>query len=450
MIRRSARQGQSEVSMAHNACTYTARVTIKRILGCLCLLVLPAFSQSGDSLRLKNGDRIVFYGDSITDQRLYTVITETYLVTRYPKMNLTFVHSGWGGDKVSGGGGGPIDERLNRDVLAYKPTVVSIMLGMNDGLYRAETEANDRLYFEGMRHIIDSIKTRAPGVRITLIEPSPYDDITRLPNFPGGYNEVLLSFSKWLANYAAANGLETADFNRPMTAMLRKANGLAPEDAQKILPDRVHPGFSGHLVMAEQLIKAWGGRPQVSAVAIRVSGGKATVVSSENAHVSDLANTANTLEWTELDDSLPLPLAQWQTMWGSGPVALVLKSSDFTDAVNQEPLRVSGLKTGVYTVKIDGSPAGTFNDGELATGVNLAILETPMTEQAKEVYDLTVSHCNIHNERWRTIQVPLANDNLAETAPAMEAADALEAAVIRKRQEAVQPKPHHFEIVAVQ
>jgi lysophospholipase L1-like esterase len=416
----------------------------------LSSFAISAFAQAADSLRLKDGDHIVFYGDSITDQRLYTVITETYFVTRYPKLNFTFVHSGWGGDKVSGGGGGPIDERLTRDVLTYKPTVVSIMLGMNDGLYKAETEANDRLYFEGMRHIVDSIKAGAPGVRITLIEPSPYDDVTRLPNFPGGYNEVLLSFSKWLANYAAANGLETADFNRPMTAMLRKADELAPDEAQKILPDRVHPGFSGHLVMAEQLIKAWGGRPEVSAVTIRVSGGKATVAAAEDAHVSELTNAKNSLQWTELEDSLPLPVAQWQTTWGSGPVALVLKSSDFTDAINRESLRINGLKPGVYTIKIDGSQVGTFNDGELSAGVNLALLNTPMTEQAKEVYDLTVSHCNIHNERWRTIQVPLAKDNLPETAPAMSAADALEAAVIRKRQEVVQPKPHHFEIVAVQ
>ena len=54
------------------------------------------------------------------------------------------------------------------NVLPYGPTVVSIMLGMNDALYKAETEANDRLYFDGMRHIVSSIKAGAPGVRITL------------------------------------------------------------------------------------------------------------------------------------------------------------------------------------------------------------------------------------------------------------------------------------------
>ena len=58
------------------------------------------------SSALKDGDRVVFYGDSITDQRLYTTFAETFAVTRFPKVNVTFVHSGWGGDRVTGGGGG--------------------------------------------------------------------------------------------------------------------------------------------------------------------------------------------------------------------------------------------------------------------------------------------------------------------------------------------------------
>ena len=86
--------------------------------------------------QLVNGDRVVFYGDSITDQRLYTTMVENYVVTRFPRLNVSFVHSGWGGDRVSGGGGGPIDVRLQRDVFAYKPTVMTVMLGMNDGGYQ--------------------------------------------------------------------------------------------------------------------------------------------------------------------------------------------------------------------------------------------------------------------------------------------------------------------------
>src|SRR5438128_12071115 len=100
---------------------------------CSWLLTLTALAAHAQSFVLKDGDTVVFYVDSITDQRLYTTFAETYLVTRFPALHFTFVHSGWGGDKVSGGGGGPIDLRLRRDVIAYHPSVVTIMLGMNDG-----------------------------------------------------------------------------------------------------------------------------------------------------------------------------------------------------------------------------------------------------------------------------------------------------------------------------
>src|SRR5690242_21565864 len=94
------------------------------------------FCQAQDAFHLKPGDRVVFYGDSITDQRLYTAFVETYVVTRFPRLKVSFVHSGWGGDRVTGGSGGPSDVRLRRDVIAYRPSVMTVMLGMNDASYR--------------------------------------------------------------------------------------------------------------------------------------------------------------------------------------------------------------------------------------------------------------------------------------------------------------------------
>ncbi len=419
---------------------------MKRPFQTLCGFLLMAFSAfSADSFYLKNGDRVVFYGDSITDQRLYTVITETYVVTRYPNLDVSFVHSGWGGDKVSGGGGGLVDLRLQRDVLAYKPSVMTIMLGMNDGLYRAETEETDKTFFAGYKHIVDTVKSAVPGVRITAIQPSPYDDVTRAPTFPGGYNEVLISFAKWIGNYGKEAGLNVADLNTGVVQMLRKANELSPEEAQKIIPDRVHPGFSGHLIMAEQLLKSWSARPVVAAVTIDASSGKAKLASTEHASVSNLSS-GGALSWTETDDALPLPFKEWQGMWGTGPLALVMRSANVAEDLNSEPLKITGLKNGVYNLKIDGKTVGTFNNDELGRGVNLAILDTPMTKQAKQVYDLTVSHCDIHNERWRTVQVPLGSYNLPQAEAAMQAADRLEQAVIQKRREAGQPKAHQFEL----
>jgi hypothetical protein len=63
-----------------------------------------AWAAGADTFKLKNGDRVVFYGDSITDQRQYSVLVETFVATRYPHLDVTFVNSGWGGDSVAGGG----------------------------------------------------------------------------------------------------------------------------------------------------------------------------------------------------------------------------------------------------------------------------------------------------------------------------------------------------------
>src|SRR6058998_2636367 len=139
----------------------------------LCLVAFVALRARAESFALKDGDRVAFYGDSITDQRLYTTFTESYVLTRFPRMKVTFVHSGWGGDRVTGGGGGPIDVRLQRDVVAYNPTVLTIMLGMNDGSYRAFNPDIFQRYSSGFESIIQNVKMALPDVRITAIQPSP-------------------------------------------------------------------------------------------------------------------------------------------------------------------------------------------------------------------------------------------------------------------------------------
>jgi lysophospholipase L1-like esterase len=114
------------------------------LAGWLFTVFLTASAQTprpADStdFALHGGDTVVFYGDSITAQNLYTQDIELYTATRFPGYHVHFVNSGVGGDKVSGGYGGTADVRLARDVEPYKPTVVTFMLGMNDGAYGASS-----------------------------------------------------------------------------------------------------------------------------------------------------------------------------------------------------------------------------------------------------------------------------------------------------------------------
>jgi lysophospholipase L1-like esterase len=406
------------------------------------VLLLTAFTAAfaEEPFALREGDRVVFYGDSITDQRLYTTFAETYVITRFPKMNVTFVHSGWGGDRVTGGGGGPIDVRLWRDVWPYKPTVMTIMLGMNDGRYRAFDQAIFDDYAKGYKHIVDSVKRAFPGIRITAIVPSPYDDVTRAPTFEGGYNKVLLRYGDYLKELAAMDKLAVADLNTSVVAALQKANAADASTAARIVPDRVHPGPGGHLLMAQALLRAWNAPAVVSSV--ELDAGRKEAVRQVNTKLADL-RWGKEIGWTATDDALPMPVDL-----RDATVALSVRSSDFVETLNQQTLKIRGLAAGRYTLRIDGEPVGSFGAEQFASGINLAELPTPMARQAAEVHALTLKHNNIHFVRWRQVQVPMEKDPAPHVYEALNALDVLEADLIRDQRAAAQPRPHRFDVRA--
>jgi lysophospholipase L1-like esterase len=411
----------------------------------LCLfatLLAPSALSAADAFGLHDGDRVVFFGDSITDQRRYTSFVETYVVTRFPKLDVRFVHSGWGGDRVSGGAGGPIDVRLYRDVLPYNPTVVTIMLGMNDGAYRAYDPAIFDTFAAGYKHIVEVLKRQLPGVRITAIQPSAYDDVTRAPSFEGGYNRTLIRYGEFLAELASMQKLELANLNTPVVDALTKANAADTASAVKLIPDRIHPADQVALVMAEGLLKSWKAPGIVTEVEIDAARHSATM--QNNTHVSDL-KAEKGVTWTQMDDALPMPLRRQDPL-----VALVLKSSDFVDSLNRESLRVKGLARGNYRLDIDGESAGTFSGEQFAAGINLADLPTPMSRQAAAVHELTLLRTNIHNTRWRQLQVPLQTNETPELLNALKSLDELEARMVRDQHAAAQPRAHRYQLTAVE
>lgn len=404
-------------------------------------LLALALCARGADFYLHPNDVVVFYGDSITDQRLYTTYVETFVVTRYPKLPVRFVHSGWGGDRVTGGGGGPIDDRLKRDVLAYKPTVMTIMLGMNDGRYKAFDDETFRVFTDGYEHIVKSMKDAVPNLRVTLINPSPYDDVTRAPLFPGGYNTVLLKYGEYLRTLAERNHLDFADLNTRLVKTLERASTTDPVNAQKIVPDRVHPHRSGHLLMAASLLEAWGAAPTVTRVEIDAP--SAQVKDAVNTAVSEL-EIKNSLRWTQKDDALPMPLPMNDPL-----MALAVKSSDFVDKFNRETLRVTGLDAPTYQLKINGRLIGAFTRETLASGINLAELDTPMMQQAGQVHDLTVKRADIHNIRWRQVQLPLQNMLPARAAAVADNLDALDNDLAAIQRATAQPASCLYELTPV-
>jgi hypothetical protein len=287
---------------------------------------------------------------------------------------------------------------------------------------------------------VKSVKAERPSIRITLIQPSPYDDATRPPTFPGGYNAVLLRYSQFLKEFAQSDHLDLADLNTEVFADLGRANDVDPEGAKKLLPDRVHPGPGGHLLMAEALLKAWNAPSLVTSVEIDATERKA--VRTDNTTVTELSADGS-LTWTQTDKALPMPINMKDPS-----VRLAVSVSDVEKALNQQPLKVTGLSALRYTLKIDGDTIGTFTRQQLADGMNLAMLDTPMTRQAGAVHDLTLKHNNIHNVRWRVVQVPLQDETYAHKDSVFEALDALEKDIIEQQRSKAQPSPHRYELLA--
>lgn len=327
---------------------------------------------------LHDGDTVVFYGDSITEQNFYNQWVELYTATRFPWMRVRFFDAGVGGDRVTGGSGGPIDQRLDRDVFSESPTVVTVMLGMNDGEYRPTTDRIQSTYVNGYQHLLQSIQDHEPDARLTLLGPSPFDDVTRPETFPGGYNAVMQHFAELDRGFAQKFRATFINLNPSVVTALEKAETLDPRVAKLLLPDRVHPDPLAHWVMAEALLKGWNAPQLVSAVTMDGAEGRVTEV--RNASIDQVERSNGSLRWTELDGALPLPLTR-----DNSTQALLLDLTDIERQLDQEPLRVTGLAAGSYTLSIDRDVMGTFTADELANGINLADYPTPMFHQAQRV-----------------------------------------------------------------
>lgn len=405
----------------------------------LVVLWLGGVVRAQGDFYLKDGDRVVFYGDSITEQLGYAAFVETYVLTRFPRLQVSFVNSGVGGDRTTGSWAGPVDLRLKRDVFAHKPTVVTMMLGMNDGYYKAFDQEIFENYSKAYRQIVDSIESNLPTARLTLIQPSPYDDVTRPAGFEGGYNAVLVRYGQFVKELAETKKLDVADLNTSVVAALQKAQAADPETARTIIADRVHPGQGGHLLLAASLLKAWNAPALVTAV--EVDAARVQVVREENTAISDLKES-NGLTWTQNDKALPMFIRLKHPS-----VKLAVQCSDVLPALNWQPLKITGLKELKYKLQIDGALIGTFSRQQLDEGVNLAELPTPMAKQADEVHTLTAKRNHIHWVSWRELQVILAPLPLPHRSEAIEALGRVEADLLALQRQTAQPKPHRYELL---
>ncbi len=396
------------------------------------LLTCSLASSAAQQPALHDGDRVLFYGDSITAQRLYTRFAEDFLLTRQPALRVTFSNAGVPGDTAHGGYTGDIAARLRRDVLPASPTVVTVMLGMNDGYYMPFNPEYFSAYQREYRSLVAALQSALPSARIALVAPTLYDEVTHGSGGFPRYSEVVARHAAYDRALAAELRLGFCDFATPVSALLRTAVARNPSLAALLVPDRIHPSEAVHWVMAVALARTWGLSPIVSSV--RIDAASARVLAANNTAVDGLAASASGLRWTQTDRALPLPLPLDSPM-----LQFVLGISDLA-AMDQQVLRVDSLPASRYTLVIDKTIVGDFSREELAQGVNLALRATPMQSQSGEIDSLERERTQLEDAHF----ILCVEDSGASCAAAGPALQTKNSSLFEQQREAAQPRPHTF------
>jgi lysophospholipase L1-like esterase len=422
----------------------------KKIMLLLVGWAMAALCAGAAEFFIHDGDRVVFLGDSITQQKLYTTYIEAYALTRHPDWQLVFRNTGWGGDTAWLRQRAHPDEKalfaaapaeqqamvekavasgLGRDVLPLKPTVVTIKFGMNDHAYQPFRPDIFAAYVASQKELVKVLKQN--GARVALLTPQPIEDKKADPD-KDVKNLSLRKFSDGLQVVAKEQGAAFVDQFAPYMAIMMQARATNPQ-AHIGGGDAVHPGPAGHTLMAWAILKQLGATPLVSSATLKL--GWWNRASVENCNVSDLKLADGVLSFDRIDRALPMPI---------DPRAVTaLKLAPVLDELDRYELKVTGLKAASYAVTIDGEAAGTVTAAELAAGWNMALADGPITKQAQEVLQLVFKKNDVFFDRWRNVQLKPGRE---ADLPKLDAEIAeLEA----KLNTARLPKVHHFELKPV-
>jgi lysophospholipase L1-like esterase len=412
------------------------------LAGLLTVTALPAGEKTAPHKKffLKDGDTVVMMGDSITEQLLYSNYVEMWAVSRFPAWKLTFRNVGIGGDRSVGGNG-----RFKRDVLAYKPTVLTVDFGMNDGRYGAFNPKNFAPYMEGLQGIADQAKVA--GIRVAWITPQPVEanQDAKGQGFET-YNKTLEKFSEGVKEIAEKNGGLFIDQFHPYWAVIETAR-KAGEKGRITAGDAVHPGPPGQTVMAAAILKGMSFPRLVSDVRIALVDKGQPAIQHDNCKVTQFEAKAsgggapNSVKFMRQDNALPFFPEKAKS---------ILKWAPLLEEMNDYGLKVTGLKPGRYEVRLGDKKAAEYSAAELAKGVNLAsaaLAAGPVAEQVNRVWKaVTDKNRYFHDQVFRGVVLNgkvAANEREGLYQKRMERMPELDAAVRR----ALVMEPYMVEIL---
>lgn len=214
------------------------------------IAALAAPAAADNPAGLQKGDRVVFLGDSITAGGVgktgYITMMKATVAEKHKDLGVELIGAGVSGNKVP-----DLQKRLEKDVLAKKPSVVVVYIGIND-VWHGENDpsrgTSKEKFDEGLRDVVGRIK--ASGARVVLCTP------TVIGEKKAGGNKLDAQLDEYAGisrQVAADTGSKLCDLRKAFVDHLVKNN---PDDkASGILTtDRVHLNEAGNRLVAETML----------------------------------------------------------------------------------------------------------------------------------------------------------------------------------------------------
>lgn len=360
----------------------------------------PKAAPAPRGLLLEPGDRLAICGDSITEQKMYSRIIETYLTACVPDLKVTVRQYGWSGETAEG-----FLRRMTNDCLRFKPTIATTCYGMNDHRYQPYDDAVARWYLENQTAIVRAFKSA--GARVVIGSPGC------VGKMPGWVKEAkgtvedlnlnLCAFRNHGLDLAAQEGVHFADVFWPMYVAGFEGRKRYGDDYAIAGKDGVHPDWAGQLVMAYAFLKALGLDGEIGSVTVDFASGQATA--SEGHAVRGMAGGEVTLE------SRRYPFCATGDSAKDNSIRSGMTLVPFNAELNRFRLVVKNAPGA--TCKVTWGPTSrSYSAAQLEAGVNLAedFVENPFTgpfrkiEEAvavKQAYETRQIKALFHGEEGR-------------------------------------------------
>lgn len=231
---------------------------LQLVISALCLSICSAQAKEASgiaaltakNLPLAEGEVIAFFGDSITQAGAgkggYCRLIAQALENERPEKEVEIIYAGISGHKVPN-----LQERLDRDVISKKPTIVFIYIGINDVWHSIRGRGTPKDKFEaGLRDLIAKIEDA--GATVVLCTPSTIGEKTDGSN---KLDPMLEEYAKISRKVAADTGVTMCDLRVAFLDYLRKHN---PENKERgvLTGDGVHLNATGNQFVADQAAEA--------------------------------------------------------------------------------------------------------------------------------------------------------------------------------------------------